>query len=359
MREIYMTLTFTVSNASRRRLISRFLACICAAAVPACVAPGGEDPAGAEQADTITAGVADGGSTASAEPPDSEFVDTPLGPVHQSCVHGVGDGATIDASDRVTMRDGTSVHFGPCKFQPRARLGLNAARAMSGSRNGGVVPVTDGWAEFDAAFAPGNAWGYDWINGLTGTWQVPLAPRQYTNQTVFLFNGAEPSDGSAIIQPVLQYGTSRAGGGNFWSMAAWYLASSGNVFFSTLQRVNVGDTIQGSMFASNCSSSGACTWAISAFNGSVGTSLNVGAGETFRWVPKGVLEVYRITNCNKLPTEGDTGATFSNTHVYMPGPNVFNFNDATSSMPWSGTTMAEGCSFGVIDTADGVQLFWD
>ena len=43
----------------------------------------------------------------------------------------------------------------------------------------------------------------------------------------------------------------------------------------------------------------------------------------------------------------------------MPGPSTFNFNEVTTSLGWTGTTAASGCSFGVIDTPDGVQLFWN
>ena len=33
----------------------------------------------------------------------------------------------------------------------------------------------------------------------------------------------EPADTSAVLQPVLQWGVSAAGGGNYWAIASWYL----------------------------------------------------------------------------------------------------------------------------------------
>ena len=351
-----MTSGFKTSILSRQ-IAAGWFTLACAAVVPACAVASDDETAGPPAGDTATSSAAL--SAPGGEPSDAEFVVTPVGRFHQSCVHGVGLGATIHAGDQVTLRNGSTQQFAPCGFQPRDTRRSRLAAQPASRAGSGRVPVADGWAEFDSAFMPTNGYGYDWANALYGSWTVPLAPRQYSGQTVFLFTSGEPSDGSAIIQPVLQYGPSAAGGGNFWSEAVWYISSSNNVFFGTLQRVNVGDTINGYMTGHDCSGGGVCTWDLEVWDGNVGSVMNIATGETFRWMTKGVLEVYGISNCNKLPTEGDTGATFYNVHAYMPGPNTTDFNDVTTSMGWTGSVFAEGCSFGVIDTSDGVQLFWD
>ena len=82
------------------------------------------------------------------------------------------------------------------------------------------VPFTDnGWATF--------AW---WFNGTSSpianyntTWLVPPYPLTYKGQTLFQFNSIEPGDGTAILQPVLQYGPSAAGGGQYWAVASWFV----------------------------------------------------------------------------------------------------------------------------------------
>src|ERR1700722_14457054 len=51
-----------------------------------------------------------------------------------------------------------------------------------------------------------------------------------------------------ILQPVLQWGASSAGGGNFWSVACWFIDSSGNAFYHDPVPVNEGDTLVGVMF---------------------------------------------------------------------------------------------------------------
>jgi hypothetical protein len=49
-----------------------------------------------------------------------------------------------------------------------------------------------------------------------------------------------------IIQPVLQWGPSAAGGGAYWAIASWYVGGSGAVY-SALQTVAPGDSIFGNM----------------------------------------------------------------------------------------------------------------
>lgn len=61
------------------------------------------------------------------------------------------------------------------------------------------------------------------ISSFATTWKVPAAPTTNHQQTIFLFNSIEPASGNAILQPVLQYGPSAAGGGSYWAVASWYV----------------------------------------------------------------------------------------------------------------------------------------
>ena len=86
------------------------------------------------------------------------------------------------------------------------------------------------------------------ITRFATTWVVPSAPAEEGSQTLFLFNGMQ--DGttrtSYIIQPVLQWGPSAAGGGKYWSVTNWYV-SSRHAFFGTLVNVSPGATLTGIM----------------------------------------------------------------------------------------------------------------
>jgi hypothetical protein len=75
--------------------------------------------------------------------------------------------------------------------------------------------------------------------------KVPAVPASDVGQTIFLFNAIEPGTFNAIVQPVLQYGPSAAGGGSFWAVASWYISSSNEVFFTTPISVEVDQELTG------------------------------------------------------------------------------------------------------------------
>jgi len=49
-----------------------------------------------------------------------------------------------------------------------------------------------------------------------------------------------------ILQPVLQYGTTPAGGGNYWGIASWYVTDFG-ASHTTVSQVSPNDILYGSM----------------------------------------------------------------------------------------------------------------
>ncbi|KAJ7328063.1 hypothetical protein DFH08DRAFT_967822 [Mycena albidolilacea] len=103
--------------------------------------------------------------------------------------------------------DGTVLHVVP-----------NVMKAMKPAAEP-VPPQQSGWITYTS-----------WLNtspspisNFSTTYTVPAPPNTYHGQTVFLFNSIEPSSFDVILQPVLQYGPSTAGGGQYWSAATWYL----------------------------------------------------------------------------------------------------------------------------------------
>ncbi|KAJ7595791.1 hypothetical protein C8J56DRAFT_1115915 [Mycena floridula] len=72
-----------------------------------------------------------------------------------------------------------------------------------------------GWITFASWLNTGSSL----ISSFTTTWTVPPVPAENHSQTTFLFNSIQPTDSAAILQPVLQYGPSAAGGGAFWVVA--------------------------------------------------------------------------------------------------------------------------------------------
>jgi len=106
------------------------------------------------------------------------------------------------------------------------------------------APITDGWIVYSG-----------WTNGsgnpisyFKTRWTVPPNPATDNGQTVFLFNGIQSFGADVfILQPVLQWGSSAAGGGSYWSITNWYVGSEGTALYGPLIQVNPGDVLEGIM----------------------------------------------------------------------------------------------------------------
>ncbi|ADN36312.1 hypothetical protein Mpet_1555 [Methanolacinia petrolearia DSM 11571] len=85
----------------------------------------------------------------------------------------------------------------------------------------------------------------DEIAQFIAYWDVPSSPSPQSDSIVYLFNAIEPSNGHAIIQPVLEWNKHSA---KDWTGSAWYFPPYQNEgYFSTPIDVDVGDTIKGTM----------------------------------------------------------------------------------------------------------------
>jgi hypothetical protein len=102
---------------------------------------------------------------------------------------------------------------------------------------------------------------------------------------------------------VLQWGTSAAGGGAYWSVASWYVASGGQAFYTNLVRVNTGTKLQGVM--TQTGASGAHYNYSSTFHGIANTTLPVNNIALLHWANE-TLECYGLTKCSDLPAATDT-----------------------------------------------------
>jgi hypothetical protein len=83
------------------------------------------------------------------------------------------------------------------------------------------------------------------ISYFATKWEVPPAPTSQSGQLIYLFNGLQDPKGSEILQPVLQWGASGAGGGNYWSVASWHVDSNGHAFCTPATEVSAGDALTG------------------------------------------------------------------------------------------------------------------
>ncbi len=258
------------------------------------------------------------------------YARTPFGLVHPSCVHAVPDGASIDEQ---------GIHLASGEIQAVA----SCVHPMfsTNRRVSEHPPATDGWTE--AAWFHGSS-GFSYIQAH---FTVPHTPASQAGQLLYFFPSLEPENGDSIIQPVLQWGSGYAGGGNYWTMASWSLYPTNQVFFSTLTRVNAGDAIVGTVQGTGTCSGGKCSsWTITTKDTTTGgtTTLNNAAGgKTFTWANGGVLEQYGVTACNQYPN--DAAITFSSIVVK-------NGAGTTVTPTWSNdvySNISPQCSFGMTE----------
>jgi len=147
----------------------------------------------------------------------------------------------------------------------------------------------------------GNPIGY-----FTTNWTVPPEPATQSGQTIFLFNGIQNSGNNfGILQPVLQWGFSAAGGGPYWSVANWYVTSGGQALYTPLVQVNAGDNLTGIMDWT-AQSGGGFSYT-SAFQG-IGAVLTVENIAELTWANE-TLEAYGITQCSDYPAVAGTALT--------------------------------------------------
>lgn len=182
-----------------------------------------------------------------------EMVITPVGLMEKSKVHYIAPGYHLSVEkgrlQKLETKSGKMIEdFGVVKPNDE-RFNLLNPNRFANDR----VPYTQGWIAY-AYWSNTNT--SNPITYFATNWTVPSVPSNKGSQTIFLFNGMQ--DGllstSYIIQPVLQWGPSAAGGGKYWSITNWYVSSS-NAFFGSLVNVSAGTNLQGVMQETSVSGS--------------------------------------------------------------------------------------------------------
>jgi len=158
---------------------------------------------------------------------------TPAGWLPRSHAHLIEPGFHLRVVDghvwKVhTLTGKLTEDFGP-KGQSGTLTAPPGARVVTGNggKPGPVFPGTNpNWFTWSYWNLPS---GQAPINSFSTTWTVPNLPTTDHGQTLYIFNGMSQQDESEIIQPVLQYGPSYAGGGaHAWNVANWYVWSNAN-----------------------------------------------------------------------------------------------------------------------------------
>jgi hypothetical protein len=291
----------------------------------------------------------------------TQLVTTPFGLASAACVMEVDPNAVVTTAalppcpTPIVPAQGDGGVSSPASDSGAADSAAGESFAGEGGNEGGEsdasvasVPTAtatiNGWVEYAdwrASETPGE---------LATTWHVPAVPTSNVGQTIFYFPSYETANGSAIVQPVLQYGVSAAGGGSYWAIASWWVGAGGAARYSSLLTVNPGDTIRGTITATNCDTNGGCKFVIVTRDETLDNSRQLTVVETvpYTWAQAGVLEMYDVNGCNQLPAND---VTFSS----------FVFNDQNGS-PLSATWTPEypvhvrNCDYQVSAASDGSSV---
>lgn len=162
---------------------------------------------------------------------NQDMVLTPFGLMERSNVHFVGEGYHLSVENgrlqKLETKTGKMIED----------YGVVTPKA--------IRPAASGWIAYAYWSNPNTS---NPITYFTTNWIVPSVPSKQSSQTIFLFNGMQDGTtaSSYIIQPVLQWGPSAAGGGKYWAVTNWYVSSS-QAFYGSLVSVSAGTSLQGVM----------------------------------------------------------------------------------------------------------------
>jgi hypothetical protein len=251
-------------------------------------------------------------TTAAGSQPDSDWISTPAGWFHRSCVYNVPSGSRWDRRAGVLYRpDGSSMTIPPCRYAHGARRGQNGVPV-------GSAPTDSGWSvwRYRNSATP--------YRSLSAYWHVPDVPSSgwSGNSDYYTFPGLQDS---LILQPVLAYHF--PGGASGWSITSVDCDASGaNCFFSTDVGVSPGDSLHGVVQSSNCSA-GKCDWQITTYDVTAGTWTQLfvsGGDDDYTQAVAGAIEVHGLNTCTQMPSNP----------VYVTGITLTDRNGAVSSPSW-------------------------
>jgi len=290
---------------------------------------------------------ASGVSTLMNRPPNvpEEYVITPFGYFHSSCVQMLAEGNTLLADGRVEHPDGTIEAAPVCDYPHYTSTGLTVPVDPKELREMNPL-VINGWLE-SVSVTTANSYGK-----ITATWTVPPSPTSNDGQCDYFFPGFEDINNViSILQPVMQWGPGcYISGGANWLIASWNCCISGTNWYSSPIDVNVGDKIQGTITPTCKPGQNYCaTWNVVSKDVTTGKKTTLAKtpadGQIWNWAFGAVTEDYGVVQCSDFPD--NSGLTFT-VHVYDQNRKVI------SNPSWQATQWIQNpnpnCNYGTTIT---------
>jgi hypothetical protein len=256
-----------------------------------------------------------------------DYVATPEGYFHPSCVVRVAAGERVAEGGKIMRHDGTERIVPGCGYPhyPPIRAKLDA--------DAGPPPSWQ-WVASAIAQVPAANQG---IVSMSGNMTVPPVPENPGDQTLYFFPGLMPASESVIIQAVLGWWAPR------WTISSWdCCTATGQAYVSNIVSVNVRDVITGSITGTGCTPQGQGTsWTIVTTDLTRNESATLTVADSVVGSPLTfgtfAFEDYNVSNCSQYPSAEVTLAAYS---MYTPeGQMAPAWNTAVATSPACGTAI--------------------
>lgn len=261
-----------------------------------------------------------------------DVLNTPAGPFLRSKIHAVPQGARVAHIDNlihIISSNGTTIDTATFSKNTVGRPNIGAPSRRSAQFSEGYV-VSPYWHNTDSS--P--------VAFFSTTWSVPRIPETVDGQILYLFNSMEPDTFESVIQPVLQFGTTPAGGGNYWAIASWFVIGS-DVYYTPLTQVLPGRSLTGVITLEKTMKdldTNATSFSYnSVFEGFPISSLSMSSDLELKWLQES-LEIHGPTGPTELPRGKTT----------MSSINIMNQDGLRPTVTWAPCN-----STGVTDNTDG------
>lgn len=269
----------------------------------------------------------------------ADYVRTPNGYFHASCVEHVDQSEQLQPDGSILRADGRVRPVARCAWPHFLKSGVRV-EATQGATH--LPTIYNGYLQLvSTTTATGTHW-------MAGDMKVPVNPGVQSSQTLYFFPGLEDGNNVVtILQPVLGW---NGYGANNWTIASWNCCKSGTTFVGNNVVVNPGDIIHGTMV-----NTGGQNWTITATD-QTQTSLpsavlaTNGYNQTFNWIFAAALETYGVTTCKQFPKTGPIH--FTNIVFHLNGKVVT--NPAWNIQP--GTDPQTACTGAVVPGPKSVNI---
>jgi len=266
-----------------------------------------------------------------------DYVITPFGYFHPSCVLLLAEGNTLLADGGVQHADGTVEAAHVCSYPHYTSSGAIVPADASE-----INPLTlEGWLESVSATTTTSYYK------ISATWTVPPSPTSNDGQCDYFFPGFEDSSNViSIVQPVMQWGGGcYIAAGAYYLIASWNCCVNGDTWHSTPLDVSVGDSILGTITPTCKPGKNYCaTWNVVSEDKTTGKKTTLAKTpaheQIWNWAFGAVSEDYGVVQCSDFPD--NSGLTFT-VKLYDQNGKVI------TSPNWQGTQWSSGppsCNYG-------------